>query len=120
VAEVTSGDMADIVVVGPGDVEVMSQGIRCTGRGGRVLFFTPVKPEDVLQIQPNEIYFKDINIITSYSCGPDDTKEALNLISDGVINASRLITHRFPLEKTAEAFHLTAEAKDSLKVIVVI
>ena len=120
VTEATSGDMADIVVVGPGDVEVMSQGIDCAGRGGRVLFFTPAKPDDILQIRPNEIYFKDINIITSYSCGPDDTKEALNFIADGVIDASRLITHRFPLEKTAEAFHLTAQAKDSLKVVVVI
>jgi L-iditol 2-dehydrogenase len=120
VAELTNGDMADVVIVGPGDIEVMSQGIDCAGRGGTVLFFTPAKPEDVLQIQPNEIYFKDINIITSYSCGPDDTKEALNLIIDGVIDARRLITHRFPLEKTAEAFHLTAQARDSLKVIVVI
>jgi len=29
------------------------------------------------------------------------------------------IPHRFPIEKTAEAFRLTAEAKDSLKSVVV-
>lgn len=120
VAETINGDMADVVVVGPGDVDVMSQGIGCAGRGGRVLFFTPAKPGDALQFRPNDIYFKDINIITSYSCGPDDTKEALALISDGVINTNDLITHRFPLDKTPEAFKLTAKAKDSLKVIVVI
>jgi L-iditol 2-dehydrogenase len=116
----TCGDMADVVVVGPGDVEAMSQGIGCAGRGGRVLFFTPARPEDVLHVKPNEIYFRDINIITSYSCGPDDTKEALALISDGVFNTERLITHKFPMEKTSEAFRLTATAKDSLKVVVTI
>jgi L-iditol 2-dehydrogenase len=120
VKKATNGDMADIVVVGPGNIEAMSQGIACAGRGGNVLFFTPTKPEDVLKLKPNEIYFKDINIITSYSCGPDDTKEALNLISDGAVNTTRLITHKFPLEKVMGAFKLTAKAKDSLKVIVII
>jgi L-iditol 2-dehydrogenase len=117
---ITKGEMADIVVVGPGSIEAMTEGIRCAGRGGRVLFFTPVPPEDILQLQPNEIYFKDINIITSYSCGPDDTREALSFISNKVINAGGLITHRFPIEETSEAFRLTAEAKESLKVVVTI
>jgi L-iditol 2-dehydrogenase len=117
--EITGGEMADVVVVGPGDVKAMLQGIACAGRGGRVLFFTPVPPKDILQLQLNEIYFKDINIITSYSCGPDDTREALDLISKGIINTAGLITHRFPLEKTQEAFRLTAKAGDSLKVIIV-
>ncbi len=120
VGRVTNGDMADVVAVGPGDVKAMSQGISCAGRGGRVLIFTPPKPEEVLQLKSNEIYFKDINIITSYSCGPDDTKEALNLISEGTVNARKLITHRFPLEQASGAFKLTAKAKDSLKVVVVV
>ena len=118
VSRVTNGDMADVVAVGPGDVKAMSQGISCAGRGGRVLIFTPPEPEKVLQLKSNEIYFKDINIITSYSCGPDDTKEALNLISEGTVNAGKLITHRFPLEQASGAFRLTAKAKDSLKVVV--
>ncbi len=120
VSEATNGNMVDVVVVGPGDVEVMSQAINCASRGGRVLLFTPVKPGDVLQFQPNEIYFKDINVITSYSCGPDDTREALNLISSGTIHARRLITHKFPMEKVSDAFKLTSSAGDSLKVIIVI
>jgi len=119
VSRATKGNMADVVVVGPGDVKAMSLGISCAGRGGRVLFFAPARPDDILKLQPNDIYFKDINIITSYSCGPDDTREALNLISEGAVD-NRLITHRFPMAKTQEAFKLTAKAKNSLKAIVVI
>ncbi|TNF56022.1 sorbitol dehydrogenase [bacterium] len=118
VDKTTGGGMADIVVVGPGTLEAMSQGISCTGRGGKVIFFTPAQPGDILQIQPNALYFKDISIITSYSCGPDDTKAALQFICDDIVNTEALITHRFPLEKTSEAFHLTAETRDSLKVII--
>ncbi len=118
VEDATNGDMADIVVVGPGSTEAVMQGINCAGRGSSVLLFTPVRPGDSLQLKPNEIYFKDINILTSYSCGPDDTKEALKLILDGIIDTAGLITHRFPLEKTPDAFKLTVMAKDSLKAVV--
>jgi L-iditol 2-dehydrogenase len=118
VRKTTRGDMSDITVVGPGDTRAMSEGINCTGRGGRVVIFTPVQPGDFLKLYPNEIYFKDINIITSYSCGPDDTKDALNLIADGTVKAKQLITHRFPFVRTSEAYSLTAKAQNSLKVIV--
>ena len=93
----------------------MKQGIKCAGAGGKVLFFTPAKPDEKLIIDPNELYFKDINIVTSYSCGPTDTADALEIIASGIVSAEKLVTHRFPIEKTAEAFRLTAEAKDSLK-----
>jgi L-iditol 2-dehydrogenase len=117
--ESTRGAMADLVIVGPNNVEAMKQGISAAGAGGRVLFFTPAKPGEQMTIEPNELYFKDINIITSYSCGPTDTADALELIEGGTVRALKLVTHRFPIEKTAEAFRLTAEAKDSLKSVIV-
>jgi len=115
----TGGEMADVVIVGPNSADVMTQGISAAGPGGSVLFFTPAKPRERLTIDPNKLYFKDINLITSYSCGPSDTADALEIIEEGTVRAEKLVTHRFPIEKTAEAFRLTAEAKDSLKIVVV-
>jgi len=117
--ELTKGEMADVVIVGPNSSEAMKQGIECTGAGGMVLFFTPAKPGERLTIEPNDLYFKDINIVTSYSCGPTDTADALEIIESGIVRAEKLVTHRFPIEKTAGAFRLTAEAKDSLKSVIV-
>jgi len=114
----TDGDMADLVIVGPNSVEAMEEGISAAGAGGTVLLFTPAKPGEKLLIDPNHLYFNDINIVTSYSCGPVETREALSLIEEGVVSAKKLVTHRFPVEKTAEAFRLTAEARDSLKVVI--
>jgi len=114
----TDGDMADLVVVGPNSVEAMREGISAAGAGGTVLFFTPAKPGEKLTIDPNHLYFNDINIVTSYSCGPSDTAEALKLIEEGVVRAEMLVTHKFPIEKTPEAFRLVAETKDSLKVVI--
>jgi L-iditol 2-dehydrogenase len=116
--KLTDGNMADLVIVCPNSAEAMRQGMMSIGSGGTVLFFTPAKPDERLVIDPNYLYFKDINIVTSYSCGPAETKEALSLIEEGVVRADKLVTHRFPIEKTAEAFRLTAEANESLKVVI--
>lgn len=119
VRDLTNGDMVDVVVVCPNSAAAMKQGIETVGKGGTVLLFTPAKPNELLTINPNLLYFKDIRLITSYSCGPHDTKEALGYIRQRIITASKLISHRFPIENTAEAFRLTAEARNSLKCIIV-
>ncbi len=118
-AEITDGEMAELVIVGPNSAEAMMQGMQCVRAGGQVLFFTPAKPGERLVIDPNRLYFNDINIITSYSCGPTDTADAYELFEKGVVSSSRIVTHRFPIEETAEAFRLTATAGDSLKCMVV-
>ncbi len=114
----TAGEMAEIVVVGPNSVDAMQQGIACVRPGGQVLLFTPARPGEQLVVDPNELYFRDIGLVTSYSCGPDDTREALSLISEKIVSVEKIVTHRFGVESAAEAFRLTAEARDSLKVLV--
>ncbi len=117
--ELTDGGMAELVIVGPNSADVMMQGMSCVRPGGEVLFFTPAKPGELLTVDPNYLYFRDINIITSYSCGPDDTEQACELIRQKIVSADKLVTHRFPIEKTGEAFALTSRAGESLKALVV-
>lgn len=118
VRELTAGEMAEIVIVGPNSAEAMAEGIGCVRPGGTVLFFTPAKPGETLTIDPNRLYFRDISLVNSYSCGPNDTADACELIGRGVVTAAKLVTHRFPIERAAEAFRLTAEAGDSLKAVI--
>jgi L-iditol 2-dehydrogenase len=119
VREITSGEMAELVIVCPNSINAMRDGLSLAGKGGTVIMFAPVKPDESLTINPNELYFRDINIITSYSCGPTDTADALEIIEEGTVKAEKLVTHRFPIENTADAFRLTAEARDSLKSIII-
>lgn len=119
VGTLTNGAMADIVIVGPNSADVMSQGISSVARGGTVVLFTPARPGELLQIDPNDLYFRDVSIITSYSCGPDDTAQALQFIEKGVVTAEKLVTHRFPIGETEKAYRLTAEAGASLKSLIV-
>ncbi len=117
--EITDGVMPQVVIVGPGSTELISQSLSLVSRGGTVVIFTPTPPNEILHISVNEIYFKDITITTSYSCGPDDTREALSLIEKGILKAELLITHRFCLDEVRKAYEITAEAKNSLKCMVI-
>ncbi|TAN40426.1 MAG: sorbitol dehydrogenase [Nitrospirae bacterium] len=118
-ARATGGSMAGTVIVGPNSAEAMQQGIDCVRPGGSVLFFTPAKPGEGLQLDPNHLYFNDLSLISSYSCGPTDTAEAFRLIAGRVVTAQQVVTHRFPIQRTAEAFRLTAAAGESLKSLIV-
>ncbi len=120
VMELTGGEGAYRVVIGPSSIKAMEQGIPCAAPGGTVLFFTPAPPGELLTFDQNAIYFRDVNFVQSYSCGPDDTREALSLIERSIIPVDKIITHRFPLEQAEEAFRLTSQAGESLKAIVVI
>src|SRR3989304_4777797 len=87
IKEATGGIMADIVVVGPSSIKAMEEGVRCCGRGGDGPLFTPTPKEENLLINPHDIYFNEISLVPSYSCGPFDTREALELIEMGVVGA---------------------------------
>lgn len=119
VIELTNGRGADIVIVCPNSVEAMRDGLECVARGGRVVLFTPAMPDERLTIDPNYIYFNDISIITSYSCGPNDTREALEYIKKGVISAEKLVTHELGIEDVLIAYQTVARAKESLKVVII-
>lgn len=119
VFEITGGYGADVVIVGPGTIEAIYSGLEIVAKGGKLVLFTPTPDDAILEIKPYEVYFKEISIIPSYSAGPDDTVEALELISKGIIKAEKFVTHRFKIENTLDAFMLTASAGESLKCMIV-
>jgi L-iditol 2-dehydrogenase len=113
VSMITEGIMADTVIVGPGSIEAMQAGLACAGKGSTVLLFTPTPPGDLLPVEPNRLYMDEISLIASYSCGPNDTREALALIQQGVVTAEKLVTDRFGIEETLLAYRAMAESPDT-------
>jgi len=118
VRTLTDGALADAVIVGPGSIEAMQLGLALAGRGASVVLFTASRPEDRLSVQPYDLYFREIRLVPSYSCGPNDTRDALDLITRGVVTAAQVVTHQFPLAEIAEAYRTAADAAVALKTVV--
>jgi L-iditol 2-dehydrogenase len=109
---------ADIVVVTAPNLEAYKAGLSVCRKGGKLCVFAPIEAGKYLQISPNDLFFSEIQIIPSYSTSHVETRAALELIRSGNIHVKDLITHRFKLADTAEAFRTTRKNKESLKVIV--
>ena len=115
---INHGRKPDVVVVTPSKVAVMAQGIELVGPGGTVLLFAPPAPQEMLSLSPNRFFFQEITLRTSYSAGPYETRQALELLRWGRIRAERIITHRFGLDDVAEAFKVVANPGNALKVVI--
>jgi L-iditol 2-dehydrogenase len=76
-------------------------------------------PEETLSIAPHDLYFREVSLVPSYSCGPDDTREAMELLESHTVDVDDLVTHRFPLGRAGEAFARAREPEGSLKVLIV-
>ena len=116
VRESTDGRGADLVIVTAPRVEAVKEGLNACRKGGTMCLFAPTPPTEDVNVSPRRLFFSEIRIVPSYSTSHIETREALELISNGRIKAKELITHRFPLSQTSEAFK-TAEKGECLKVV---
>ena len=107
----------DFVFVGPGKSSVIEAALAAVAPGGTLLAFTMAAPEERLSISPHDLYFREVEIVPSYSCGPEDMREALASIAAGRVAVLDLVTHRFPVERAPEAFARAADPEGSLKIL---
>ncbi len=95
---------ANVVICGPGSPEALRDAFAAVAAGGTVVMFTPLEPGVPFTFDANDLYFRDVTLVASYSCGPRDTREALDFIARGVVTAERLGATLFPLEEAAAAY----------------
>ncbi len=105
------------VFVNPGSVAAVLSGLEFVRRGGSLILFAPLPPGDNVPLDFNRLYFDEITLVPSYSAGPDDTRIALALVSEGAVRPSRFITVRVPLGRVGEGFEI-ARRPDVVKVMV--
>jgi L-iditol 2-dehydrogenase len=118
VAAATDGEGAEIVIVGPATIEALETGLACVARGGTVIQFMGTPADTRLSLSTHDLYFREIRLIPSYSCGPLETRMALELIATGAVSARHVVTHRFSLERANDAYRVAAEDKRALKTLV--
>ena len=116
-AALTGSGTFDFVFVGPGKADVIEGALRAVAPGGTLLAFTMAAPEERLTLSLYDFYFNEVEIVSSYSAGPEDMSEALKLLASRRVAVGDLVTHRFPIERAPEAFARAAQPEGSLKVL---
>lgn len=105
----------DMVLLTAGNFDLLARSISWVRSGGKVHLFASLQGEGG-PLNFNELYHRELEIVATYSSGPDDLKEALKLLSERSIDVRPLITIRPPLEKITEAIEETV-SKQILKAI---
>lgn len=108
----------DFVIVGPGHPDVIRQALGYVRPGGTALLFTPTPTGVTTALDLGELYFREVSLVPSYSCGPHDTRRAYEMLRSGQMPAEDLITHHFPLENVQQAYDTARSGGAALKVIV--
>jgi len=114
----SGGRGADAVIVGPSSLQATQQGIDCAAPGANIISFMSLPACANMNVDHFKLYFQEINLIPSYSCGPDDVKEAYNLLLTGKIKVENLITGQYTIDEFPKAFIEAATGGVNIKTII--
>ncbi len=117
-AERHGNELVDIAVVCTPKPDAIAAAAAALAPGGTLCLYAPPAPEQPPRFDGTSLFMRELTITASYSAGPGDMRAALDLLSDGVLDAGPLITHRLPLERTADALELQRRG-EALKAVVV-
>jgi L-iditol 2-dehydrogenase len=117
-AETALAKNCDFVVIGPGHPEVIRQALGYVRPGGAASLFTPTASGVLTSLDLGDLYFREVSLIPSYSCGPFDTRIAHALLRDGLVRIEQLVTHRFPLAEIQTAYDTARQGGPAVKVLV--
>jgi len=118
IKELTGGYGVDVAIEAVGKPEAITQAMRATRRGGRLVIFG-VSPEDaVWKVRPFELYDKELTIKTSYR-SPYTFQRAVKIAVSGLVRLKPLISHIFRLDDIHRAFEVAEKRLEgAVKVLV--
>ena len=113
-----TGRKADVVIITTSALPAIAQAWASVDKGGTIVFFSVPEPDTKVTIPINDFWTRETTVLTSYYAGPPDFEEAMALLAEQKLAVGALITHRLPLEKTAEGFRLLIDGSGSMKIVI--
>jgi len=115
----THGRGADAVLLAAPNPALVSEALAIARPGGRVLLFAHNDPVLKLEFPAAAVGVDEKEILGSYSASIDEQAESADLVFRHRLPVREVISHRFPLQRIAEALELAAHPKhDTLKVVI--
>ena len=108
----------DAVIVGPGLPAVIEQALGYVRPAGTLCLFAPTETGVRTGLDLGGLYFRDVSLVPSYSCGPEETRTAYAWIRDGKVKPLPLITHRFGLDDIQSAYDAARRGGACIKAVV--
>jgi L-iditol 2-dehydrogenase len=114
--ERTEGRGADGVLLTAGNPSLVSTALTWLRGGGTCAVFASLHPESQVSLDWNQLYYRELRVVSSYSTGPADLAAALQLLGEKKVRVSDLTRDTFPLEQFGQALS-AIESRAILKAI---
>jgi len=117
----TEGRGADAVILAVGGNSLIQTAMNAARPGGRILLFAQTQHGDAT-IDPAAVCMDEKSLVGSYSASVEIQDEGARLVFDGYqrgFDLTRLISHRFPLDRAAEAIKVASNPRgDTMKIFI--
>ena len=91
----------DTVFLTAGATQAINFAVKAARDGGTIVVFSSIK-DDLVGYRNNDIYYRELTVMGSYSPSPMDLEDSMKLIESGKVRVDGLSTI-YPLEKLNDA-----------------
>jgi L-iditol 2-dehydrogenase len=107
----------DIAVIAVGDMKAYRDAMQyLTPRGRLVVFSGLPKDNPSLSVDFNELHYREQTIVGAYGCSYRHGQIALDIIRDGQVRVSDMISHNMALDELDEALGIV-ERREGMKIL---
>jgi L-iditol 2-dehydrogenase len=117
-AEHHGNELVDVAIVCTPKPAAIAAAAEAVAPGGTLCLYAPPAPDDPPAFDGTSLFLREMTVTASYSAGPRDMRDALELIARGLVDPLPLVSHRLPLEETGLALELQRRG-EALKAVVV-
>jgi L-iditol 2-dehydrogenase len=116
--ELTEGRGADAVILAVAGNSMIQPAVDAARPGGRILLFAQTVHCQAT-FDPASVCVEEKTLLGSYSASAELQDESVSFVFGGEVDLTKLVSHRFPLERALEALELAAHPQpDSMKIVI--
>ena len=118
IKKITNNQGVDLIIIATSNIEILKQAIELVRKGGKIMLFGQPRKDSSCEIDMSQVYSKEITIHTTYAASNEDIRTAIELIQNHSINVKNLVTHKFSIKDSKEAFECAIKNNNSIKVMI--
>ncbi|MFT5172388.1 MAG: L-iditol 2-dehydrogenase [Gammaproteobacteria bacterium] len=116
--KLSAGLGADAVFDTVGGAQTLSAALELSREGGSVILFAHAAQDEKSDFDLNSLFKYERRVLGSYSGGPEQQARVFELMTQGKLDPSPLVTHHLPLAEFAHGVQL-ARTRAAMKVVFV-
>ncbi|TBR20763.1 alcohol dehydrogenase [bacterium] len=118
ISQLTTGRGADVLIVTAGPASLIPSRLTWVRDGGIVNLFAGFAKQPPAQLDLDQLYHREISVLTSYSPALEDLKEAHRMIVAGEVDLSPFTKSTFPLDGLDEALR-QVRGRETVKAMII-